>query len=51
MALEPLRDQIVAMTGKPATWYITEPVTQEDVLLDAKEAILDKVRSFMVTAR
>lgn len=45
--LEPLRDQIVAMTGKPAVWYITEPVKQEDALLDAKEGILDKVRSFM----
>jgi energy-coupling factor transporter ATP-binding protein EcfA2 len=46
-ALEPLRDQIVAMTGKPATWYITEPVKQEDALLDAKEGVLDKIRSFM----
>jgi hypothetical protein len=46
-ALEPLRDQIAAMTGKPATWYITEPVKQEDTLLDAKEGILDKTRSFM----
>lgn len=46
-ALEPLRDEITAMTGKPAVWYITEPVKQEDVLLDAKEGILDKVRSFM----
>ena len=35
------------MVGKPATWYITEPVTQEDELLDAKEDVLDKVRSFM----
>ncbi|MCT4332788.1 BREX system P-loop protein BrxC [Paracoccus sp. YLB-12] len=46
-ALEPLRDQMVAMVGKPAAWYITEPVKQEDALLNAKEDILDKIRSFM----
>lgn len=46
-ALEPLRDQVVAMLGKPAAWYITEPVKHEDALLDAKEGILDKIRSFM----
>lgn len=46
-ALQPLRDQVVAMVGKPAAWYITEPVKQEDALLDAKEGILDKIRSFM----
>ncbi len=46
-ALEPLRDQIVAMIGKPAAWYITETVKHEDALLDAKEGILDKIRSFM----
>lgn len=46
-ALEPLRDQIDAMIGKPAAWYITEPVKQEDALLNAKEDILDKIRSFM----
>lgn len=46
-ALEPLRDQVIAMIGKPAAWYITEPVKHEDALLDAKEGILDKIRSFM----
>ncbi|MFN4016744.1 MAG: BREX system P-loop protein BrxC [Reyranella sp.] len=46
-ALEPMRDQIVGMIGKPATWYVTEPVKHEDALLDAKEGILDKIRSFM----
>lgn len=46
-ALEPLRDQVVAMIGKPAAWYITEAVKYEDTLLDAKEGILDKIRSFM----
>ncbi|MDN2584312.1 BREX system P-loop protein BrxC [Aquibium sp. ELW1220] len=47
VALEPLRDQVVAMVGKPAAWYIPEPVKQEDALLNAKEDILDKIRSFM----
>jgi len=46
-ALEPLSTKIGAMVGKPGTWYITEPATQEEVLLDAKEEVLDKVRSFM----
>lgn len=46
-ALEPLRDQVVAMVAKPAAWYITEPVKQEDAFLNAKEDILDKIRSFM----
>jgi hypothetical protein len=46
-ALEPLRDQVLAMMGKPATWYITEPVKNEDALLNDKEDILDKIRSFM----
>lgn len=46
-ALEPFHQMITAMVAKPATWYITEPVNQEDALLDAKEGILDKVRSFM----
>lgn len=46
-ALEPLSTKIGAMIGKPATWYITESVSQEDELLDAKEEVLDKVRSFM----
>lgn len=46
-ALEPLRDRIANMTGKPAAWYLTEPVKQEDTLLDQKEDVLDKIRSFM----
>ncbi|HCY99440.1 MAG: hypothetical protein A3D16_23615 [Rhodobacterales bacterium RIFCSPHIGHO2_02_FULL_62_130] len=46
-ALEPFHQSIAAMIGKPATWYITEPVKQEDALLNAKEDILDKIRSFM----
>ena len=47
VALEPLATKIAAMVGKPATWYITEPAAQEDALLDAKEDVLDKIRSFM----
>lgn len=47
MVLEPLREQILGMLGKPATWYITEPLKHEDTLLDAKENILDKIRNFM----
>ncbi|MBD8553509.1 BREX system P-loop protein BrxC [Rhizobium sp. CFBP 8762] len=51
IALEPLRDRIADMTGKPPAWYITEPVKQEDALLNAKEDILDKIRSFMAGAQ
>lgn len=47
VALEPLAAKVSAMVGKPATWYITEPAAQENDLLDAKEDVLDKVRSFM----
>ncbi|OZO45489.1 hypothetical protein CGU37_29225, partial [Pseudomonas fluorescens] len=47
VALEPLATKIAAMVGKAATWYITEPAAQEDDLLDAKEEVLDKIRSFM----
>lgn len=47
VALEPLAAKVSAMVGKPATWYITEPAAQENDLLDAKEDVFDKVRSFM----
>lgn len=46
-ALDPLRMLLDSMRDQPATWFITGPVGQEDQLLDAKEDILDKVRSFM----
>lgn len=46
-ALDPLRVQIDAMRDQSATWFITGPVGQEDQLLDAKEDVLDKIRSFM----
>lgn len=45
-ALQPLRDQITTMTDKPAAWYITEAVKAKDVLLESKEGVLDKIRSF-----
>ncbi len=50
-ALKPLRDQLASMLGKPATWYITEPVKALDALLDAKEDVLDKIRSFLAGAQ
>jgi hypothetical protein len=46
-ALVPLRDRITAMLDKQPGWYITEPVKQEDDLLNGKEDILDKIKSFM----
>ena len=50
-ALAPFAATIAAMRDKPARWYVTEPVRQEDDLLNAKEDILDKVRSFMSGAQ
>ena len=47
VALEPFATKVAAMVDKPATWYITELATQEDDLLNAKEEVLDKIRSFM----
>lgn len=46
-ALVPLRDTVAAMLDKQPGWYMTEPAKQEDMLLDAKEDVLDKIRSFM----
>ncbi|CDZ41692.1 Putative ATPase-like protein [Neorhizobium galegae bv. officinalis] len=46
-ALDPLRILLDSMRDQPATWFITGPLGQEDHLLDTKENILDKVRSFM----
>lgn len=46
-ALEPFRDQLRSMKAKPATWFITDAPRHEDDLLNPKEDILDKVRSFM----
>ena len=50
-SLDPLVTKVSAMVGKPAAWYITEPAKQEDNLLNDKEDILDKIRSFMVGAQ
>ncbi|SFY33674.1 hypothetical protein SAMN04244548_03657 [Paracoccus pantotrophus] len=36
-----------AMRDQAATWFITGPVGQEDQLLDAKEGVLDRIRTFM----
>jgi hypothetical protein len=50
-ALHPLKARIEAMRDKPAGWYMTEPAKLEDDLLDAKEDVLDKIRSFMAGAQ
>lgn len=50
-ALEPFHEQLQSMKGKPASWYISEAVKREDALLDAKEDIWDKVKSFMAGAQ
>ncbi|MCV2894505.1 BREX system P-loop protein BrxC [Lentibacter sp. XHP0401] len=46
-ALEPLHQKITGMRDQSPTWFITGPLDQEDALLDAKQDILDKIRSFM----
>lgn len=46
-ALEPLNELLRSMKGKPAIWYISEAPKREDDLLNAKEDVLDKVKSFM----
>ncbi|MFT8964304.1 BREX system P-loop protein BrxC [Zymomonas mobilis] len=46
-ALDPLRTMLDGMRDQSATWFITGPIGQEDQLLDAKEDVFDKVRSFM----
>ena len=46
-ALEPFHERLRGMKGKPANWYISDAPKREDDLLNAKEDILDKVKSFM----
>ncbi|TQN59072.1 BREX system P-loop protein BrxC [Agrobacterium tumefaciens] len=46
-ALDPLRSMLDGMRDQSATWFITGPTGQEEQLLDAKEDVFDKVRSFM----
>ena len=45
--LTPFQEQLRAMKGKPAAWFITDAPKREDDLLNAKEDILDKIKSFM----
>ena len=46
-ALNPVIEQLRELTGKPYTWYLTELVPQQDILLDLKESVTDPVRKFM----
>jgi hypothetical protein len=46
-ALTPVVETMSAATGKSAAWYITDLPKLEDALLDAKESVLDPIRSFM----
>lgn len=46
-ALDPFHELLRSMKGKPANWYISDAPKREDDLLNAKEDILDKVKSFM----
>ena len=45
--LTPFQEQLRAMKRKPAAWFITDAPKREDDLLNAKEDILDKIKSFM----
>lgn len=46
-ALTPALEKLKELSGKPYTWYLTELLHQEDVLLDLKEKVIDPVRKFM----
>ncbi|MCX7567144.1 BREX system P-loop protein BrxC [Sulfitobacter sp. F26169L] len=46
-ALDPLQRRVETMRDQSATWFIEGPAEAEDDLLDAKQDILDKIRSFM----
>ena len=46
-ALEPFHQLLRGMKGKPANWYISEASKREDDLLNLKEDVLDKIKSFM----
>jgi len=50
-ALTPLHEQVQAMREKPAGWYIAEAPKLGDELLDKKEDVLDKIKSFMAGAQ
>ena len=46
-ALAPVIEKLKELTGKPYTWYLTELIRQEDLLLHMKESVIDPVRKFM----
>jgi hypothetical protein len=46
-ALTPALEKLGECAGKPYTWYLTELVRQEDMLLDLKADVLDPIRKFM----
>ena len=46
-SLAPFQEQLRGMKGKPAAWFITDAPKHEDTLLDAKEDVFDKIKSFM----
>jgi len=46
-ALAPFQEQLRGMKSKPATWFITDAPKHEDSLLDGKEDVFDKIKSFM----
>lgn len=45
--LASLQTLLKSMKGKHPNWYISDAPAHEDDLLDAKEDLLDKIRSFM----
>ena len=46
-ALSRMADAIAPCLNKPAPWYVADLPAHEDALLDAKEATLDPIRTFM----
>ena len=46
-ALTPMLVKLEELTGKPYSWYLTELVRLEAILLDMKEGVIDPIRKFM----
>lgn len=46
-ALIPVIEKLKGLSSKPYTWHITGLVSQENVLLDLKEKVIDPIRKFM----
>jgi len=46
-ALTPVLEKLKEHNRKPYTWYLTNLLRQEDVLLDMKEQVIDPIRKFM----